>query len=372
MPSQSPADPGAARRRVPVGVAFKRVLAAFAFWVNFRGTCIEGGYFEPGYYHRAISRSGSSWGGRVFARLWPLMHYLLFGYRDRMPPASRYDHDRAVARFPFHKWVRLSPLEAYVLFGRLTGGEFFGAEEEAPVVRPSLPVPRADTVLVVHAYHLLEFEQILGAVAALDWAVDVVVTTSHPGERVAALCEGYGVHPTLIHVGPNRGRDVAPFCRLLNAGLLDSYAVVGKIHTKRSAHRADGADWFTTGLNGLLSPQCAAVARTTLTGPQGVGIVAPPGRLGPDPGRSANRHHMAVMCARSGLPLTAIKAYSFPHGTMFWARSAALRPLAELALSTEDFEVEAGQLDGTLAHAVERMIGVYCRARGYTLIETTL
>ena len=367
---QASDDPTAPRpkRRVPLSVALQRTVWAVAFWVNFRRTCLRAGYFDPAFYRGTVADRGAGWAGRTFARLWPMMHYLLFGHRAKLPPVAGYDHDRAVARFPFHKWVRLSPLEAYVLFGRLTGGEFL-APDATPVDPPRLPAPAADTALVVHAFHLAEFRMILARVAALGSGVDVYVTTTHPRGEIAAMCEAAGVAPRLIHYGPNRGRDVAPFCRLLEAGLTECYAVVGKVHTKRSAHRPDGGDWFRNSLDGLLAPESFATAHACLTGSGSTGLVAPPGRLGGDPGRAANRAHMAVMIARSGLGEAALEDYTFPHGTMFWARSAALGPLADLDLRTDNFEAEAGQLDGTLAHAVERMIGVYCLAAGYDQVE---
>jgi lipopolysaccharide biosynthesis protein len=50
---------------------------------------------------------------------------------------------------------------------------------------------------------------------------------------------------------------------------------------------------------------------------------------------------------------------------MFWARPAALRPLLGLGWRAEDFPDEEGQIDGTPAHAVERLFLFACEAAGY-------
>jgi len=47
----------------------------------------------------------------------------------------------------------------------------------------------------------------------------------------------------------------------------------------------------------------------------------------------------------------------FLVGTMFWARSEAMKPLIHLNLQWEDYPEEPIPIDGSMLHALERIIG---------------
>ena len=60
----------------------------------------------------------------------------------------------------------------------------------------------------------------------------------------------------------------------------------------------------------------------------------------------------------------------FAAGTMFWAKMDAIKPVFENSYSFSDFPVEKGQLDGTIAHALERTFLNLAKSRGYDYVNT--
>ena len=63
-----------------------------------------------------------------------------------------------------------------------------------------------------------------------------------------------------------------------------------------------------------------------------------------------------ILDKHSAFSITDFPTVEFAEGSMLWARSAALRKFLELPLSYQDFAPEPIAADGTLAHALERLV----------------
>jgi lipopolysaccharide biosynthesis protein len=180
----------------------------------------------------------------------------------------------------------------------------------------------------------------------------------------------FGVH--------NLGRDVLPFLLWLRAPGAKAYTYVLKLHGKKSVHIVDtaeapfggGEEWRRWALEGLIGSHTHARALLRVLDDQPeVGRVAPKGHIYDQvTWKCGTADLVATALARLGLPNTV--SGKFPAGTMFWARLSALSPLADVPDAALDFEREAGQVDGTLHHAYERMMALVAAHAGFQTTDS--
>lgn len=226
--------------------------------------------------------------------------------------------------------------------------------------------PDSRPCAVIHAWYPEVLGEILDRLKAsgLDWRL-FVTTTPDKSDAVRLAMARAGTDGEIV-TGENRGRDILPFLRLADRLLDEGVQVVLKLHTKRSLHRQDGETWRRELLHGLLERQRAQRMLQAFGDDASLGLVAADGhiqRLGHYWG--ANRESSEYLVTRLGLPPLDLDNEHFIAGSMFWLRLDALRPLFDAHLGIDEFEAEAGQVDGTLAHAVERVFLLSARHAGY-------
>ena len=102
-----------------------------------------------------------------------------------------------------------------------------------------------------------------------------------------------------------------------------------------------------------------------------VGIVGPEGHIVPMTTYwGSNQKRVLELAARLGVDSEKLMAAPFVAGTMFYGRISALKPMLNLAISDKDFEPESGQIDGTMAHAIERVFTISAIAANQKIVYT--
>ena len=78
-----------------------------------------------------------------------------------------------------------------------------------------------------------------------------------------------------------------------------------------------------------------------------------------------------ALAGRFGVDLKADGFLDFPSGSMLWARTASLRPFFDAGLVLEDFAPDhvGRQIDGTMAHAIERLFFFAAESAGFSWIK---
>jgi lipopolysaccharide biosynthesis protein len=148
---------------------------------------------------------------------------------------------------------------------------------------------------------------------------------------------------------------VLPFLKIIPDVLAEGFEIFLKLHTKKSTHRQDGHMCLNDTLNKLVCSENTERIIQIFNEDKNVGIVGPESRIvSMTTCWGSNEKKVLRLAARLGVGSEKIMPASFVAGTMFYGRFSAIKPLLNLAISDEDFEPETGQLDGTLAHAIER------------------
>ncbi|WP_321783632.1 rhamnan synthesis F family protein [Paraburkholderia sp. J94] len=231
--------------------------------------------------------------------------------------------------------------------------------------------------LHAHIYYPELVGELLDAVAVNHHACRLIFTTDTEDKaaEINLLTERSGL-PADVQVVGNRGRDIGPFLLVL-AEIGDQYDIIGHVHGKRSLTTENVAsdfgerwrEFLWQHLIGDSAPMMDRIMREFARDPR-LGLVFPedPHLIGWEENLELGKQLAGKMGLKSPLPLT----LDFPVGTMFWARPEALRPFLTLGLSADDYPEEPLPTDGTILHAMERLITCAALESGFDFATTFL
>ncbi|MEO8355340.1 MAG: rhamnan synthesis F family protein, partial [Chloroflexota bacterium] len=242
--------------------------------------------------------------------------------------------------------------------------------QNANIFREGEIIKRHDTCVILHLYYPEMWNEISSSLSNFDKKFDLFVTIPHEVHISEQVIKA-NFPDALIHRCDNRGRDVAPFLAVFSAIAKLDYKYICKIHTKKSRHITNGGQWQEDMLQKLLgSPRTITQIKKAFDQHPNWGMIAPQGHVVPhDYFWQQNAANVIKLAHSVGLPTESIN-FSYVAGSMFWFRPEALSLFLNLGIVPNDFEPEQGQIDGTLAHAIERFFGMAVHYLGYLIAES--
>jgi lipopolysaccharide biosynthesis protein len=235
------------------------------------------------------------------------------------------------------------------------------------VVRPTSLKPRSSKLRLAVHIHIFFPDLLSNILIALNTNANTphLFITFPPSVNVSDLQFTLAAYQGLVTYVPltgNHGRDLGPLFSHLPVEFFKDFDVVGHVHTKKSlGHRGSGSaeQWFSFALTNLFGSAKAhgmldeIVSRFETSIKLGMVYPDDPNVMGWGKNFKIGR----TILPKIDLPASG-DLFDFPVGSFFLARPAALAPLLQLALRDEDFPSEPVPYDGTILHALERLLGI--------------
>jgi lipopolysaccharide biosynthesis protein len=170
-----------------------------------------------------------------------------------------------------------------------------------------------------------------------------------------------------VLVVKNRGRDIGPFL-IESSEIWRKSDVVLHLHTKKSPHVSWGDGWRKYLLQQTIGSEVVLVNIISMfMSNPAIGLLYPENY-------SMIRHftereeNMASICGvaeKLGIKLDASRLNTYPAGSMAFYRTSTLVDIIDNDQLEGLFGEEQGELDGTAAHALERLLPEHVRQLGF-------
>jgi len=243
--------------------------------------------------------------------------------------------------------------------------------DRAATLYPDVSLEAVSTGILAHVFYVDLLDEVIAFAQNVPQPSTLLVSTDSffKKQEIEASLKQSGLPNWEVRVFENRGRDIAPsFLGFLDRLETLDYAV--HVHTKKSPHYGQGFDLWRKYLfaeNGGSCERVEAILRVFEANPS-LGALAP---VDFEPLRQLiswgyNRRMVEALLALVGREGSLDNvSLELPSGSMFWFRIKSLRGFFDAGLERYHFDPEDRQVDGTLAHAIERAFFFLIEHEGY-------
>lgn len=234
-----------------------------------------------------------------------------------------------------------------------------------------------------HLYNRFLLQEFYNYIKELPVKFDLIITVTEKTmisvvKKVINIGTTKNLNKIDVIVVENRGRDVAPWI-VNTVGYQEKYDLFCHVHAKVSKqyYADDGERWRKYLFDNLLDKKAFTNIVSLFKQNENLGVVFPECfnvisdifDSGTDLtllGCHGEEKMMNQLFDKMGLKNQIVRFnLAFSMGTMMWYRPKALKPLFDIKLKSEDFPEEPIGIDGTIAHAIERMPGLVAESQGY-------
>jgi lipopolysaccharide biosynthesis protein len=224
----------------------------------------------------------------------------------------------------------------------------------------------ADTAVILHLFYVDLWNEIKEELQNFKEPIDLYISINNNAslDTIKKIIKDY---PTArIYSFENRGRDIYPFIQTMKTIAPLKYTYVCKIHTKKSLHRNDGDKWRNHLIQSLIgSEERISDAKKYID--NGAGIVVAKGNVFDYHEWIGTNKKMVEEFSRKA-KIVIPDNFNFPAGSMFWFNPVIMDQLIQ-HFDDSILPFEEGQIDGTMAHAIERIFGLLCSNNNYLIKE---
>lgn len=281
-------------------------------------------------------------------------------------------HPQYTAAFPAPKRRFASPRRLSTFYGATTATRIKEPSDvvlELPFRYKAAKDDLPQTVAaIVHIFYPDLASEIRSSLEKIPVRTDLFISTDNAKKKakIERAFAGYASGVVTVKVFPNVGRDIAPMIVGFRE-VFSEYEFFLHIHSKKSPHDELFGNWRQFLLDNLLGSSETIGSILEILKRTDVGIVFsdhfPPVRNLLNWGY--NFELTQRLLRRVGVDLSIDVPLEFPSSSFFWGKTDAIKPLLDLGLDWSDFPAENAQVDGTLAHALERSILYVCEQAGF-------